>query len=196
MIRRTLIIFAKPPRFGISKRRLAADIGMVESQRIYRSILESTIRRFGRDARWKSWLFVDVGAFRWPSLLPRMPQVRGDLGYRMNLAFQSLPPGPAVLIGSDIPNAVAGDVWQAFQLLGRKNVVFGCSADGGYWLVGVAHKRIATTLFNNVRWSTEFAFSDTLNNLKFIDDFGFAPGRQDVDDGISFQAWKANKHSF
>ena len=61
MRRRHLIIFAKPPRLGRVKRRLAADIGIMEALRFYRRNLAATLRMLGRDPRWQCWLFLDRG---------------------------------------------------------------------------------------------------------------------------------------
>ena len=65
--------------------------------------------RLARDPRWRTVLVVDpdrdVAARFWPSrrLVPRLPQGQGDLGRRMQRLFERLPPGPAIIVGSDIP---------------------------------------------------------------------------------------------
>ena len=88
MKRRHLIIFAKPPRIGRVKRRLAADIGAIEALRFYRHNLASTLRKLGQDPRWQCWLFVDRGAWRWPKAIIRRFQVRDGLGERMETALR------------------------------------------------------------------------------------------------------------
>ena len=64
MRQRHLIVFAKPPRIGRAKRRLAADIGATEAIRFYRSTLATTLRRLGAAPHWRTWLFVDKGDAR------------------------------------------------------------------------------------------------------------------------------------
>ncbi|MEC9184513.1 MAG: TIGR04282 family arsenosugar biosynthesis glycosyltransferase [Pseudomonadota bacterium] len=165
MRRRHLIIFAKPPRLGRVKRRLAADIGTMEALRFYRRNLAATLRMLGRDPRWQCWLFLDRGGGRWPRNLPRRLQARGDLGVRMETALRALPQGSIVLIGSDIPGVSRSDIRHAFRGLGRSDVVFGPAEDGGFWLVGLANSRVAPDLFKDIRWSTEHVLADCIRNL-------------------------------
>jgi len=140
-----LVIFARAPQLGRVKRRLAAEIGPMAAARFYRATLAAEIRQLANDRRWMPWLFVTpddaLGHPIWRSagLRPRLcPQGRGDLGQRMTLPFRVLPPGPVVLVGSDIPALRAGHVAHAFRLLGRNDFVFGPAGDGGFWLVGRA----------------------------------------------------------
>ena len=188
MKRRHLIIFAKPPRIGRVKRRLAADIGSIEALRFYRQNLASTLRKLGRDPRWQCWLFVDRGAWRWPKAIIRRFQVRDGLGERMETALRTLPPGAVVLIGSDIPSVSANDIWRAFNELGKSGVVFGPAEDGGFWLVGLANRRIAPDLFKDVRWSTESTLDDCIANLDQMP--GYVATRSDVDNGSAYFRWR------
>ena len=99
----------------------------------------------------------------WPAHLPRMVQGQGDLGDRMARVMRSLPPGPVCIIGADIPGVGKPQIARAFAALGAKDAVFGPAPDGGYWLVGL--KRVSAVparLFADVRWSGEYALSDTL----------------------------------
>ena len=184
MRRRHLIIFAKPPRLGRVKRRLAADIGTMEALRFYRRNLAATLRMLGRDPRWQCWLFLDRGAGRWPRNLPRRLQARGDLGVRMETALRALPQGSIVLIGSDIPGVSRSDIRHAFRGLGRSDVVFGPAEDGGFWLVGLTNSRVAPDLFKDVRWSTEHALADCIGNL--VRPPSFAATKCDVDNGEAY----------
>ena len=184
MRRRHLIIFAKPPRLGRVKRRLAADIGTTEALRFYRRNLAATLRMLGRDPRWQCWLFLDRGAGRWPRNLPRRLQARGDLGVRMETALRALPQGSTVLIGSDIPGVSRSDIRHAFRGLGRSDVVFGPAEDGGFWLVGLANSRVAPDLFKDIRWSTEHALADCIGNL--VRPPSFAAMKCDVDNGEAY----------
>jgi uncharacterized protein len=187
---RHLVILAKAPRLGRAKRRLAADIGALEALRFYRFTLARTIRRLGRDHRWKCWLFVDDGEARWPGHLPRRRQTRDDLGQRMDAALRSLPPGPVVLVGSDIPGVTPSDIRDAFRQLAGNDAVFGPAADGGYWLVGLAHAKAAPGLFRDIRWSSEHALSDTVRNLHEANAYGLTIERNDVDDGPAYARWR------
>ncbi|MGB1208123.1 MAG: TIGR04282 family arsenosugar biosynthesis glycosyltransferase, partial [Paracoccaceae bacterium] len=98
----------------------------------------------------------------WPGDLWRIPQGAGDLGARMRRAMDGLPPGPVVLIGSDIPDVRPAHIAQAFAALGGRDLVFGPAPDGGFWLVGHSRRRPAPWGFmRGVRWSSRHALADT-----------------------------------
>ena len=59
-----LVIFAKTPRLGQGKRRLAAGIGLVPAWRFQRLALDRVVRRLARDRRWECWLAVAGGPAR------------------------------------------------------------------------------------------------------------------------------------
>lgn len=191
---RHLVIFARAPQAGRVKKRLGNEIGTLAATRFYRRILEEQIGRMGRDPRWTVWLFVTPDtALRHPAwkLVPvsqRKPQRQGDLGRRMKLPFAILPPGPVVLVGSDIPAMRAHHIARAFELLGQHNLVFGPARDGGFWLVGAARVRpLPRTLFANVRWSTPTALADTLAGLPSQVTTAMADTLDDVDDAAAFR---------
>jgi rSAM/selenodomain-associated transferase 1 len=161
---------AKSPRAGSIKKRLAASIGAVAAASFYRTCLAHTLLRVGRDPRWRTVLAVspdsDMSAPFWPRALNRLPQGRGDLGMRMQRLFRTLPPGPAIIVGSDIPAVSAGAVAKAFRLLGNADAVFGAAPDRGYWLVGLRRSPRVLAPFAHIRWSSPHALADTLRNLE------------------------------
>jgi len=180
---RTLILFARAPRLGTGKKRLARDIGALAALRFERLMLARNLRRLGRDPRWRLRLAVtpDRAARNWPGA---MPQGSGDLGERMRRALAACRPGPAILIGSDIPGLSAAHIAEAFALLGWHDMVFGPANDGGFWLVGCRHR---PPDFGWVRWSTRHALDDVLANLPKSLSVGFAATLDDVDDGAAYR---------
>jgi uncharacterized protein len=182
-MRRTLVLFVREPRLGGGKRRLARDIGAMAAVNFERLMLARSLRRLGRDPRWRLRLAVtpDRAARRWPGA---MAQGRGDLGIRMRRALAACPPGPKLLVGSDIPGLTAAHIAAAFTLLGRHDVMFGPADDGGYWLVGCRHR---PPDFGRVRWSSPHALADTLANLVKSVSVGFAATLDDVDDGAAYR---------
>ena len=103
-LRQHLVVFARWPTLGSGKRRLSKDIGAVEALRFQRSTLALMLRRLGADRRWITWLAVTPDrSGPWPSRFRLLPQGTGDLGRRMAAVARKLPPGPVVLVGSDIP---------------------------------------------------------------------------------------------
>ena len=112
--------------------------------------------------------------------MQRLPQGAGDLGKRMARAFYSLPPGPVVLIGGDIPGVTPAHIAKAFAALGDHDAVFGPATDGGFWLVGLKRMQIPDGLFDNVRWSTDHALADTVKSLRDLK-IAYIDTLQDVD---------------
>ncbi len=161
----TVIVFARAPRLGMVKRRLARGIGDSAALRFYRGVLFRLLRALARDRRFRTVVALtpDRASTRWPTPLPRIAQGGGDLGVRMQRAANRFP-SRVVIIGSDVPDATAADLATAFAALGRADAVFGPAQDGGYWLVGLGPRRPATP-FRGVRWSTEHALADTLRNF-------------------------------
>ena len=104
-----LIVMAKAPIAGAVKRRLARDIGATAALRFYRSTLARTLLVLGADPRWRTYLAVtpdtSLRAPYWPPprTIARIKQGAGDLGARMQNLFDAMPPGPVVIVGSDIP---------------------------------------------------------------------------------------------
>ena len=186
---RHVVIFARAPQFGRAKRRLGRAIGMAEAARFYRAILRRQIHALSNDRRWKVWLFVtpdaEAGHPVWRGAVPPRrvrPQGLGDLGQRMLAPFQKLPPGPVVLVGSDIPGMRPCHIARAFQMLGRHELVFGPARDGGFWLIGARRIRpMPHGLFAGVRWSTAHALADTRANVPGSIPVGLADTLEDID---------------
>lgn len=182
---------AKAPLSGRIKRRLAASVGPVSAARFYRTCLAHTLMRLGRDRRWRTLLAVspdrDVSAPYWPRGIERVPQGGGDLAARMQRLFARLPPGPAIIVGSDIPAIRPSDIARAFRLLANSDAVFGRAADGGYWLVGMRRRPRLLSPFGNVRWSGPHALADTLRNLEGHR-VAFAATLSDVDSEEDYRA--------
>jgi uncharacterized protein len=168
-MRPTLILFARTPRLGTVKRRLAEGIGARAALRFYVATLATIARPLARDRRWRTLLATTPKGARadWGRFVPRstrrIAQPRGDLGIRMAAAMGRH--RVAVLAGSDIPDISPSDIAAAFRALGRADAVFGPAADGGYWLVGMGPRRPARP-FAGVRWSTCHALADTLANFR------------------------------
>ena len=162
----TVVVFARAPRLGVVKRRLARDIGNRAALRFHIGTMLRLLRGLLRDRRFQTVLAVtpDHARFRLPVQIERIRQGGGDLGERMHRAIRHFPRGRVAIIGCDIPDAGSADLRAAFRALGKADAVFGPAADGGYWLVGMAPRRPARP-FAKVRWSTEYALADTLANF-------------------------------
>lgn len=192
MIQRHVVLFARAPQLGSGKRRLARDIGAVAALRFERLMLMRMLRRLARDRRWRLRLAVTPDRARcrrrlWPNDVRITAQGGGDLGQRMYCALAACPPGPTVLIGTDIPALAPDHIADAFRLLGNHDLVFGPAADGGFWLVGARRSPRLPPLFGEVRWSSPNALDDVLANLSRRVSVGFAARLADVDDGAAYR---------
>lgn len=196
-----LVVFARAPRLGAVKRRLAADIGTAAAHGFYRRTLHDVAWRLGGDPRWKTWLAVtpdsaaaETGVWPVPPAIPIIGQGTGDLGARMARPFRIFPPGPVVIVGSDIPDIEVADIVAAFRSLGSNDLVFGPAVDGGYWLVGARRRPVMPqNLFTNVRWSSADALADTLANLSPAYRVAMLAERSDVDDGAAWRRWRIRR---
>lgn len=164
-MRHVCIVFARAPRLGAVKRRLARDIGDRAALRFHQATAAALLRGLARDRRYRTVLALTPDRARWHVPVPTVGQGRDGLGARMHRACARVRHGRVVIVGSDIPGVGAADVAAAFRALGTADAVFGPALDGGYWLVGMGPRRPARP-FAGVRWSTEHALADTLANFR------------------------------
>ena len=188
-----LVIFARAPRVGGVKRRLARDIGAVAAWRFYVNTLNSVVCRLARDPRWHTSLAVTPGPAQWPVDVPRLPQGPGTLGQRMDRVMRTRPPGPVVIIGTDIPDIQAGHIVDAFAALGGHDAVFGPADDGGYWLVGLRRRPFIPRLDGPIRWSTEHALADTRRLFGPRVRSAMLETLTDIDDAAALARWRRQR---
>ncbi len=193
----SVVIFAKAPRLGQVKTRLAAAIGEPTALNFYRETLFTVTARLAANAQWRIVLAVtpDTSVDEpeiWPPGVGRVPQGEGDLGARM-LRFleRARPVAPVLIAGSDIPQLNAGHIARAVRQLTTADLVFGPASDGGYWLIGTSRPPPAT-LFKDVRWSTEHALADTQRNADSLT-IALADTLADVDDGADYTQFLAQR---
>ena len=164
-MRRVCFVFARAPRLGTVKRRLARDIGERAALRFHVRTAETLLRALARDGRFAARLALTPDRAHWRVPTPVLGQGRGDLGARMHRACDRARRGCVVIVGSDIPGVGRSHIQAAFRALGSADAVFGPALDGGYWLVGLGPRRPARP-FADVRWSTAHALADTLANFR------------------------------
>ena len=196
MRRGHLVLFVRAPQRGRGKRRLAREIGDLDAARFERLMMALLLRRLARDRRWTLRIAITPDRARrharqwrgqWRLGVAVTGQGAGDLGRRMRRALAACPPGPAVLVGSDIPALAGRHVADAFRLLGAHDLVFGPATDGGFWLVGLRRQRQPRGLFERVRWSSPHALADTLGGLPRRTRVGFGETLEDVDDAGAYR---------
>ncbi len=112
-------------------------------------------------------------------------QSEGGLANKMQNAFNhAFAQGyeRVVLVGTDIPELRQNDVRLALQLLCEKDVVFGTTEDGGYYLVGFAKQmqEHIGDVFAIEQYGNANVMQATLENCKNFN-VGFVLPKQDVD---------------
>lgn len=105
------------------------------------------------------------------------------LGERMYRAFEEVFARgyeECILIGTDVPELGTDDLCQAFQVLKKRDVVFGKTCDGGYYLVGM--KKARPEVFGLDRYGHGAVLKDTVKALSQAGvTVGYTGTRQDMD---------------
>lgn len=196
MKRPQIFIFAKPPRIGLAKTRLAAGLGSaVSARRIAMSLQAKTIR-VAMQGPWDVVLYTapdrelggSLGGI-WPAQLRRRSQGRGDLGDRLSKGLADAPAGPVLFIGADAPDISTGLLRGAVRALSRHDAVFGPAQDGGFWLFGLNKTARTRSPFSNVRWSGPHAMEDVWANLPEHASVAVLEQLIDIDDAKDLAIW-------
>jgi rSAM/selenodomain-associated transferase 1 len=171
-MKKRLIIFIKTPSLGKVKTRLAATEGEVEALSIYEQLLAYTNEislKFTQETEIPVHVyFSDVkgNEHLFPNAANRFVQVSGDLGVKMQSAFEDgIEWGfeQQVIIGSDCAEINEIDLKQAFTALNFCDVVLGPAFDGGYYLLGLS--KMVEMIFANKPWSTPQLFALTQSEI-------------------------------
>jgi len=195
----TIVIFARAPKLGEVKTRLAKTIGDERALALYEAFLDDTCALTqGLGARRVIAVAGDVDHPRVAHLaksqrLAVEPQGDGDLGERMARAIAAhVTRGPVVLLGSDAPTLPRAYVHQALDELMAHDVVLGPSDDGGYYLIGARVE--VPELFSNMRWSTGDVLQTTLGRLG-ARSHALLPAWHDVDSAEDLERLRASLSS-
>jgi rSAM/selenodomain-associated transferase 1 len=161
-----VLFFARAPRRGQVKTRLAADVGPEAALEIYRSIGSRVARQVEPVSSITVWYEpAEAGeeVREWLGDLRYQAQPAGDLGARMAYAFDThfatCPSEPAIAIGADAPGVDADVIVRAGRALCTSDVVIGPASDGGYYLIGLA--RPLPELFAGISWGTAQVYEAT-----------------------------------
>ena len=173
MSRPVVIVMVKAPRPGFVKTRLVPPLAAEDAASLAAS--------FAQDAAANALCAAkDVVVAYTPSagraiLEPLLPpgllwveQQGADLGERLRAVVRhalKIGFGPVIIIGTDSPTMPASFIETAREALtnGEADVTLGPTADGGYYLVGVAAVD-CRDLFRDVAWSTPHVYQQTARN--------------------------------
>lgn len=166
--RPTVLLFAKAPRPGTVKTRLAKDFGGARALALYRWLGRRQLQALPRG--WPAVVYyapADAEAEMRAWLGPQIalePQCEGDLGSRLMDASERAFSGGAtavILVGTDCPSLQESRFVEASALLDRGcDAVFGPTPDGGYYLL--AMRRLYPELFQDIPWSTNETLRESL----------------------------------
>lgn len=161
-------LFAKWPRAGAVKTRLAAAASPAWAARVAEACLRDTLAGLRRLEVRRVIAYAPVDAEAEFSRLADgafnlAPQSAGDLGDRMSTFIQQQVQAGAdrvVLVGADSPTVPLAYFEQAFAELQRADVVLGPALDGGYYLVGCGRR--IPPIFRGIDWSTGQVLAQTI----------------------------------
>ena len=151
---KTRLIPALGPKGACEHHRRMTELAVTQLRELSSFRFLSVEVRFegGNENLMQEWLGTD---------LCFSPQGQGDLGIRMERAFQeAFQSGfkSVVLIGSDCPDRNAKIVEKAFDGLKNNDLILGPARDGGYYLIGLKEPQ---PLFTNIPWGSAEVFNLT-----------------------------------
>jgi rSAM/selenodomain-associated transferase 2/rSAM/selenodomain-associated transferase 1 len=198
-----VIVFAKVPRAGEVKTRLAAKLGESVALATHRELLERTLEQVARVPNVIRELCIagDDSAGECALLARRFGfdlsrQLGADLGERMaNAMAEGLSRGErVVLLGCDSPAVDAADIAEAVAVLATEDdtsVVFSPTEDGGYLLVGVTGE--LPPIFEAMKWSHPDVMLQTVGRLDAARRrYRLLRTLWDVDDAAGWARWQSS----
>jgi rSAM/selenodomain-associated transferase 1 len=158
--RSLVVVFARAPRAGRAKTRLAPPLSYEEAARLQEAFVRDLVNRLG--GAYAVELHTDEPTTAWADLAcPKRVQAAGDLGARLLCALEDgLRRGytSVAVLGSDSPTVPLDYVR---ELVGSEaDVTLGPAEDGGFW--GIAARRTHPEMFRNVAWSTSKTCQQTV----------------------------------
>jgi rSAM/selenodomain-associated transferase 1 len=162
-----LCVFAKPPRPGEVKTRLAQDVGAESAAVLARAFFADTWRA-ARSCTWAQAVLAttDIVAKEWGGVAPIWPQGDGDLGDRLERVLRrALRAAPfAVAIGTDSPGLPHRLLQGVRRALTAADAVIGPCDDGGFYLLGLT--RCPPGLLADLPWSAANTFARAVARLR------------------------------
>jgi len=206
-----VILYARLPRLGVGKRRLAAGVGDATAHAFYvRCAADAAVAVAGcadEHTCWAVHLSEEedlVDAQRWLLSLGMgggecAPQVGASLGERLHRSVSAAFERNfrrVLVCGSDIPALTTETLRSALSLLCRYDCVLGPAHDGGFYLIGLSRPPPAA-LFSGVPWSTSKAQATVRANAEAsgmsVAPAAALPVLRDVDTADDYEWWKSQK---
>ena len=169
-----LLLFVKSPIKGQVKTRLAAETDGDFEVELYKCFVDdmiSLVENFdvhleiccypvNMKSAFSEWLG-EQHCYK--------PQTGNNLGEKLRNAFgNAFEEGfsNVVAIGSDSPDLPVNYLTESFEVLAEQDTVIGPANDGGYYLIGFSKEGFIPEVFDNISWSTDSVFEQTVSILK------------------------------
>lgn len=194
-----IVIMLKAPIAGLVKTRLAKSIGQKAALISYKDLVEQLLKNLGNEHPieihytpvgefniMKFWLGEDINYF---------PQCNGDLGDRLKFSVNSTFErgyDSVILLGGDCPYVTTKTINDTINILQSYDAAIGPSVDGGYYLLAI--KQLHSTLFEDIDWSTEKVYSQTIAKIVELNlNIKKLGALDDVDNIDSLNRWNNTK---
>jgi len=169
-----ILLFVKYPENGGVKTRLAKSIGDAVAVSLYKCFVEDILSSLqGINAHIWICYYPEIArddmAVWLGSRYVYVLQKGENLGKRIQHCFKrSFDKGfeKTIVLASDIPEISENIINKAFECLEYKDAVIGPSYDGGYYLLGFNKKSYATQIFDDISWSTNLVYEETLGKIE------------------------------
>lgn len=168
-----VMVFTKEPKPNFVKTRLTPPLTACQSAEFAESLLIETVDKVSR-VRGKIkkilcyFLLSGRNYFKKFSKSWEIQEQEGNnLGERLSNAIEDNfknNSSPLIVIGSDSPTLPPFFLEMGVSALAKKKVTIGPAVDGGFYLIGF--DRFYPGILKNIRWSSRYAYSDVIANLK------------------------------
>lgn len=185
-----LILMSRVPIAGKTKTRLIGPLTAQRAAQLHQCFLHDLSFMLST-ADSDLTIFVSYGDEGDPALLTRIfpdkfsffPQSGSTLGERMQNAFAKVFAkgyDKVVLFGADVPLLNVADIEQALQMLDDKQLVYGPTDDGGYYLVAM-QQLIEQAFDPGITWGSTKTFSQSISKLQRVAEIGLIRQLSDID---------------
>jgi uncharacterized protein len=164
-----ICVFARYPRLGHVKSRLAKTCGEEKALRLYEKMLSILFAELS-SIKNKICIYYtgcsSAEAREWLGDFEHKVQEEGDLGEKLQVALECEweKHGKVIFIGVDCLDLSLGDFVEAEALLDKNDVVVGPSEDGGYYLIGFSHFKPGA--LQGIHWGSSLVFEQTLKRIQ------------------------------
>ncbi|MHA1577550.1 MAG: TIGR04282 family arsenosugar biosynthesis glycosyltransferase [Candidatus Thorarchaeota archaeon] len=171
-----IFIMMKYPEIGKVKSRLAQSIGDEAASNLYRMFIQDTLTNVESleipfhmnvypprsTERFIQWLGPSYQFFQ---------QQGTNLGDRLHNGFLTMFKKEyqhVLALASDSPDLPKTILEEAVSSLQTHKVVIGPTFDGGYYLIGFSRNLFIPRAFEEISWSTETVFHETLSRIESV----------------------------